>query len=113
MYQTDPSDSENTDVEADDHTTRRHDHTTQRYDGDDHTLLRAVVEAVATETGRRPIELDPLYDALDTEALERVVSPGGDATPPAGRLRFRYESCDVTVTGDGRVIAAYRESEVR
>ncbi|WP_135364003.1 HalOD1 output domain-containing protein [Halosimplex halophilum] len=99
MYQTDPA---NTDSDS----------TTTRHDGD-RTLLSAIVEAVGAETGRDPLDLDPLYSALDTEALERVVSPDRGADPPAGHLRFRYESCDVTVTGDGRVTAARRENGAR
>lgn len=106
MDQTDPPDSTEADGDGDERTTRR-------YDRDDRTLLRAVVEAVGAETGRDPLELHPLYDALDAEALERVVSPDRGADPPAGRLRFRYESCDVTVTGDGRVTAARREDGAR
>ncbi|WP_436910176.1 HalOD1 output domain-containing protein [Halosimplex marinum] len=91
MYRTDPA---NTDSDS----------TTTRHDGD-RTLLSAIVEAVAAETGRDPLELDPLYDALDAAALERVVAPDRDTGSLAGRLRFRFESCEVTVTGDGRVTA--------
>lgn len=105
MYRTDSSDSADGDDTADDHTTRR-------YDGD-RTLLRAVVEAVAAETGRDPLELDPLYDAVDSEALQRVVGPDGEGDPPVEQFRFRYEGCDVTVAGDGRVTAVRREREGR
>ncbi|WP_436931711.1 HalOD1 output domain-containing protein [Halosimplex halobium] len=89
------------------------DTTTRRYDDGDRTLLSAIVEAVAAETGRDPLELDPLYDALDAAALERVVAPDRDTGSLAGRLRFRFESCEVTVTGDGRVTAARIESQSR
>ena len=37
----------------------------------------AVVELLAEELGQDPTELDPLYETIDTEALDRLVSSNG------------------------------------
>ena len=60
----------------------------------------AVVERIAKCEGVEPTELPPLYETVDPDALNSLVSHarGGKATL---RLRFRYFSYEVTVTEEG------------
>lgn len=64
----------------------------------------AVLEAVADETGVEITDLAPLYEAVEPTALNRLCEHGFD-----GRMTFRYEGCDVTVTGDGAVTVRQAE----
>ena len=58
----------------------------------------AVVRAVSNYTDTPPAELEPLYDVVDPEALDALVS-GLEPDSRRGReIRFRYDDVDVTVT---------------
>lgn len=52
-----------------------------------------VVQEVADVTGTDPLELPPLYEAIDSEALEEICR--SDA--PSLRVQFSYAGCEVTV----------------
>lgn len=58
---------------------------------------QAVVRAVAAETGRDPLELRPLYEVVDPDALNSLVSSAESAAAPT--VEFRYAGCTVSVTG--------------
>jgi len=53
----------------------------------------AVARAVAVATDRSVVGLDPLYETIDTDALDGLFSHGGRP-----QVSFRYENCEVTVT---------------
>jgi hypothetical protein len=68
------------------------------------SVVQAVVETVAAARDSDPLELATLADSVDPDALEALFDR--DATPSVARsLTFRYEGLDVTVTGDGAVVA--------
>lgn len=60
-------------------------------------LVGVIVGAVADATDVDPLELDPLYEVLDPEALESIfrngARPGGDIT-----VSFEYAGCTVFVS---------------
>lgn len=58
-----------------------------------------VVEAVAAAADADPLEMAPLADVVDPEALDGLFASGAE-----GRLAFRYDGHDVTVHSDGRVL---------
>lgn len=63
---------------------------------------RAVISTVALATETDPTDLPPLFDALDTEALDALF--GGDGPGRDGataELSFEYAGQTVTVGGDG------------
>ncbi len=67
--------------------------------GDDaDTLGMTIVEAVADATGVDPLDLEPLYNVIDQEALVSLFQAGA-----TGEVRFSYHGCAVTVTADGAV----------
>ena len=61
-----------------------------------------IVECVAEAIGCRAIDLPPLYDVIDPDALEALIPPNG-----AGKcaVSFRFEGTLVEVHGDGDVAA--------
>ena len=72
----------------------------------------AVVEAVADATDRDPLAVDSLYDYLDTDALDALVTPTEDGTGADVRVSFTYDSVRVLVEGTGG-ITVYVDSDRR
>ena len=70
---------------------------------------QAVSERVAACEGVDLTELVPLYEAIDPEALNRLVETSR-STDSALRIEFTYPGYDVTVTGDGVVHLARDEA---
>lgn len=64
----------------------------------------AVVDSVAAVLGRDPLDVDPLYEYVDTDALDALVSAAGRKASPYLSASFRYEDADVTVRADGTVV---------
>jgi len=62
------------------------------------TLTRDVVSAVARAEGVDPTDVEPpLFEAVDTEALERIFRD------TSGQLTFEYKDYVVTVSSDGDI----------
>ncbi|WP_202614562.1 HalOD1 output domain-containing protein [Halostella litorea] len=74
----------------------------RRYDSGDGSPSEAVVYAVAEAVNVDPLELDPLHGTVDPDALDALFRNGDDST----LLSFSYGGCDVSVSGQGRVVAA-------
>lgn len=64
---------------------------------------RAVVEAVATAEGTDPTELDPLYEAVDGEALNRLFDHCGGSADGSMVVSFSYHGWNLFVRSDGTV----------
>lgn len=67
---------------------------------------RSVIRAVASVNGTDPMEMQPLYDAIDPDALDRVFESAPDRPRPLtdGLVSFRFSDCHVTVYADGRTV---------
>jgi len=63
------------------------------------TLSMAVITAVADVTGQSPLEMDPLWESIDADALEALLGDTGQQRP-APTVTFTYCDCEVTVTND-------------
>ena len=63
-----------------------------------------VVSAVAATKGTDPMDLDPLFNAIDPDALDALYERTGfgRAGVPE-RVEFVYSGCRVVVSGDGSV----------
>lgn len=60
-----------------------------------------IIEAVAHETDSDPLALEPpLYDAVDTDALDRLTQTGSAETVT---VEFEYSDHSITVRGDGTI----------
>lgn len=60
------------------------------------SAAEAVVTVVAEATGRSPLELDPLYEVVDPDALNMLLDDG----PPSVSVTFDYCGQTVTITGE-------------
>lgn len=58
----------------------------------------AIVEVVAAATGREPTDLPPLYESIETDALDALVSASTDEST---RVTFDYAGVEVTVRSHG------------
>ncbi|WP_081443508.1 HalOD1 output domain-containing protein [Haloterrigena turkmenica] len=63
----------------------------------------AVVEAIAAATDRSPLEVEPLYDTIDPEALNELFNNVGSQSRARGRITFVHCGYEVTVEDTGDV----------
>ena len=69
------------------------------------TVTEAIIHAVASVTERDLLELRPLFDVLDPDAVEGIFDRPVTSEPPAAAtLTFTYEGC--TVSTDGVTVRA-------
>lgn len=68
-----------------------------RFDGDAPSPSAAVLDVLAAVEATDPVELPPLFQAVDPEALDALVSSAEPADDPLS-VSFAYEGNDVTVT---------------
>lgn len=66
-------------------------------EGEDPTV--AIVEAVSEATGRDPMEIQPLAEVIDPDALDTVLA-GASPENPIG-LTLYLDGCRVSVDEDG------------
>ena len=68
-------------------------------------LSQLVIEAVAETRDVDPLDLEPLYNAVDPDALDALFGSKAQPAcePPTGEVSFSYEGYDVRVTAAGRV----------
>ncbi|MHC3439158.1 HalOD1 output domain-containing protein [Natrialbaceae archaeon A-gly3] len=92
------------DTDTPDLETRSTDVHSVTYDVDtDDSLVGVVVDAIATVADCDPLEVEPLYDTIDPEALETLFVPG-PMGPRSGTVTFSIEEWSVTIT-DGRYVS--------
>ncbi|MXR20344.1 HalOD1 output domain-containing protein [Halobacterium bonnevillei] len=61
----------------------------------------AIVEAIAEATDQDPLDIDPVQNHVDTDALEKLVT--SDTTHGDVEVHFEYEAFTVRVEGSGTV----------
>ena len=71
------------------------------WDGDD-SLTETIVAAIATIKDTRLIDLDPLYNSADPDALERLFRDQ-HASRHTIRVSFQHEGYAVVINGDGSI----------
>lgn len=65
----------------------------------------AVIAAVSAATDTDPLDLDPLYRAIDPDHFEQLFDPPvRSPSPTNGALLFEYEGCEVTLHAHGTVV---------
>lgn len=78
-------------------------------------VLTVLLSLVARTTDRDRLELAPLTDAVDPDALERLVvhwADSGTDDEPAARLSFTYEGCDITIHSSGEIVVTPLDATV-
>lgn len=69
-------------------------------------MSKRVINAVAEVRECDPADLDPLYEYVDPDALNKLFAPLADGTTRSdGCVHFRMEGRDVVVENDGTVDA--------
>lgn len=65
----------------------------------------AIVTAIAETEGVDPLEMDPLYDVLDPDALDGLFGSRTDGTPRRGGVcvEFRLNGYTVSLSSDRRI----------
>lgn len=70
-------------------------------------VSQRVVEQVAEAKNTSPLDVTPLFDCVDPDALDRLFRDGpGSTVRDQGRITFPMAGCEVTVWADGTVEAA-------
>ncbi|WP_227357367.1 HalOD1 output domain-containing protein [Haladaptatus salinisoli] len=68
------------------------------------SLTERIITTVAEADGQSVDELEPLYNAINTEALESLFASRADGSSrPDGKISFQYAGYWVTVSSDGAV----------
>lgn len=73
------------------------------FDGDPDLLSELIPRSVATILDRRPTDLTPLGDVVDTHMIEAMVNHGSSDRHKRGEFTFHYEGIAVTVETDGHL----------
>lgn len=69
----------------------------------DESPTTAIVEALATAAGTELTELPPLYEAIDTDALDRLFAGHTGAADAEAVLSFTVNTWNVFVRADGQI----------
>lgn len=82
-------------------------------EGSGRTPAEAVIDALAEASGVEPVDLPPLYDVVDPEALDRLFRDRDDEGALGRVLAFSVEDWNVFVADDGsiRVCDATRRTD--
>lgn len=76
----------------------------QCMDSSSHRFSEGVVQAVAGSEDVDPMQLQPLYDVIDLEALDALFQRTADGAPATtGSVRFAYAGKTVVVHSDGSI----------
>lgn len=70
----------------------------------------AVIDAVATVADRSPLEVEPLYETIELEALDRLFEHAGTAGTGIA-LEFPVDEWVLVVTGDEQVLVFESDGE--
>lgn len=72
---------------------------------DPRSVGERVVEAVADVTETDPMDLEPLYNHVDTTSLERLFAEASPEAPRnQGHVAFPMAGCQIVVYADGTVV---------
>ncbi|RDI73149.1 hypothetical protein DWB78_14420 [Halopelagius longus] len=77
------------------------------------SVTEAVVRAVSAEKERHPLEMEPLYSVIETDALDTLFASqtNGNRRMSNRKVAFRYSGCDIWVTENREVLVAKSEAE--
>lgn len=77
------------------------------------TVSEEVISAVAAAKGTDPLDLDPLNDVLDPDALDSLCGDETGRSRSPDRIEFTYSGCEVVVAGDGSVSVSTTPEDAR
>lgn len=83
----------------------------KQIDTGDETVSQQVVKAVADAKGVDPLDLPPLYDSIDPDALDALFSHA-DSSSSITELSLQIAGCEVLVRGNGAVTITDPEGDL-
>lgn len=79
---------------------------------DSQSLSTTVIETVGAATDTDPIQMEPLYERLEPDALDALFRPHSDDVPrTSGQVLFSLDGHDVAVHSCGDIIVDVSEKE--
>lgn len=72
---------------------------------DAEAFIYEVVSLVSDATGADPLELPPLADAVDPEAVREILQSGAAGST---KVSFHHAGCEIVVTSDGELFVLDR-----
>lgn len=67
------------------------------------TLSMTIVEAVAEAEGVHPTDLPPMYEIVDSDAVDRLFANYEEGTESEAVLSFTHDHWNIFVRGDGEI----------
>lgn len=74
-----------------------------QYDESDHSPTAVIIRALAEATGRDPVELSPLHNFVEPDALDALFEHRDGETSDHAIVSFTVEEWNVFVRDDGRI----------
>lgn len=71
------------------------------FDPEIESIAGVVTRSVAAIQNSEPHELDPIYDAVDSEALDDLIAAADDEQSGVDEVEFVYEGLEVMIESDG------------
>ncbi|MFD1587645.1 HalOD1 output domain-containing protein [Halorientalis brevis] len=71
--------------------------------GEYSTVAERVVQIIAAEKGLSPVELEPLHDVVDPDALNALFESVSGNTRTSGQVSFHYHGYTVTISANGQI----------
>lgn len=63
----------------------------------------SIVEKVAAHKGIDPLQIEPIYDVIDPDALDAIVNSADSRDDTPLQVEFEYSGCTICVTSGGDV----------
>ncbi|WP_440765270.1 HalOD1 output domain-containing protein [Natronorubrum sp. DTA7] len=76
----------------------------------DQTASLAVIEAIAAVSGTDPVELPPLYDVINPDALNALFEPHERRTGSGLHVEFSYNGFDIVVREGPEVVVRLEDA---
>lgn len=73
---------------------------TATYDQETTSPSMAVVGAVAGALDTDPLDLDPLFETVETDALDGLLGEAGNGQ---ANVSFTFADCEIEMSGDGEI----------
>lgn len=70
----------------------------------DERISDTVMEGVSAATGIDPLDLPPLSEVVDPDALDSLFHRDSREQEPRSRVEFVFAGCEVGIHADGRVV---------
>ena len=73
------------------------------FDREADSIPLAIIDALATAADVDPMDLPPLYEVVDPDAIERLFSSNDRSDPGNMVLSFQVREWNVFLSGEGRI----------